>query len=56
MELFRQNDINSAKLQVLGNGLDTKTFFSPKVKVANTYPVVLFTGGMDHRPNIDAVV
>jgi sugar transferase (PEP-CTERM/EpsH1 system associated) len=47
------------KVSHLNNGVDTE-YFSPDRSYANPYPlderVVVFTGAMDYRPNIDAVV
>jgi glycosyltransferase involved in cell wall biosynthesis len=40
----------------MGNGLDTSTFYPPKVKQPNSGPVFLFTGVMDYKPNEDAVI
>lgn len=43
----------------LGNGVDTD-YFAPEAKYADPYsaggPVMVFTGAMDYRPNVDAVV
>jgi sugar transferase (PEP-CTERM/EpsH1 system associated) len=54
--LFNQNVIKSNKVHVMGNGLDTSTFYPPKVKPPNAAPVFLFTGVMDYKPNEDAVI
>ena len=56
VDLFKENIINSNNIHVLGNGLDSTVFFPPKVKKANLAPVLLFTGVMDYKPNVDAVV
>ncbi len=46
-------------LRVLGNGVDD-TYFQPDVDRPSPYeagrPVAVFTGTMDYRPNVDAVV
>ncbi len=43
----------------LGNGVDTG-YFAPEAEYADPYPaggpVMVFTGAMDYRPNVDAVV
>ncbi|MBU3005742.1 TIGR03087 family PEP-CTERM/XrtA system glycosyltransferase [Paraglaciecola arctica] len=54
--LFNQKVIKSDKIHVMGNGLDTSTFYPPKVKQPNPDPVFLFTGVMDYKPNEDAVI
>jgi sugar transferase (PEP-CTERM/EpsH1 system associated) len=54
--LFNQNVMQSDKVHVMGNGLDTSTFYPPKVKPPNAAPVFLFTGVMDYKPNEDAVI
>ncbi|WP_166424027.1 TIGR03087 family PEP-CTERM/XrtA system glycosyltransferase [Paraglaciecola sp. 20A4] len=56
VELFKRQVADLDNMQVLGNGMDTKAFFPPKVHVANAAPVLLFTGVMDYKPNVDAVV
>jgi sugar transferase (PEP-CTERM/EpsH1 system associated) len=56
IDLFKQNVMNSNKVHVLGNGLDTKSFFPPETKAQNAQPIILFTGVMDYKPNVDAVV
>ena len=54
--LFNQKVIESDKVHVMGNGLDTSVFYPPKVKQPNPAPVFLFTGVMDYKPNEDAVI
>jgi len=54
--LFNQQVIQSDKVQVMGNGLDTTAFYPAKDKKANPYTIFLFTGVMDYKPNVDAVV
>ena len=56
VELFKRHVADVNNVQVLGNGLDSKTFYPPKTKIVNTDPVILFTGVMDYKPNVDAVV
>lgn len=49
----------AAKVSALSNGVDSD-YFSPSADFANPYPgtspQMVFTGAMDYRPNIDAVV
>jgi len=54
--LFNQQIIQSDKIHVMGNGLDTIAFYPIKEKKANPYPIFLFTGVMNYKPNVDAVV
>jgi sugar transferase (PEP-CTERM/EpsH1 system associated) len=54
--LFNQNVMQSDKVHVMGNGLDTTVFYPPKIKHPNPAPVFLFTGVMDYKPNEDAVI
>jgi sugar transferase (PEP-CTERM/EpsH1 system associated) len=54
--LFNQNVMQSDKVHVMGNGLDTSVFYPPKIKQPNPAPVFLFTGVMDYKPNEDAVI
>lgn len=49
---------SAAKIHAVANGIDC-AFFSPEHKFQSPYtqgPVFAFTGTMDYRPNIDAVV
>jgi sugar transferase (PEP-CTERM/EpsH1 system associated) len=54
--LFNQKVMQSDKVHVMGNGLDTSVFYPPKTKQPNPAPVFLFTGVMDYKPNEDAVI
>lgn len=56
VSLFNKNVLKTDKVHVMGNGLDTDTFYPPKVKPQNSGPVFLFTGVMDYKPNEDAVI
>jgi polysaccharide biosynthesis protein PslH len=57
-KLFRErSEVNNIK--ALGNGIDT-VFYDPKAKIKKLHPVfpdplIVFTGQMDYRPNIEAV-
>lgn len=57
-ELFTQRS-GAANVGVLGNGIDT-VFYDPageyrKIHPAYPDPLIIFTGQMDYRPNIEAV-
>ncbi|MGS2721772.1 TIGR03087 family PEP-CTERM/XrtA system glycosyltransferase [Paraglaciecola aestuariivivens] len=56
VNLFNQTVFKTKKVQVMGNGLDTSTFYPPANKPLNSGPVFLFTGVMDYKPNEDAVI
>lgn len=49
-----RNDIK--KIEVVGNGLDTDAFYPSQQKNEKPAPIFLFTGVMDYKPNVDAVV
>lgn len=55
-DLFRAKT-GAANVQVIGNGIDTD-FFNPAVKfetVEEHGSLIVFTGQMDYRPNVEAV-
>lgn len=59
-ELFRKLAPESAsKISAVSNGIDCE-FFAPRDSYPNPYPAggttLVFTGTMDYRPNIDAVM
>lgn len=58
VELFERIAGNREKVEVLGNGLNTEEFYPAKNKTstADSEPVFIFTGVMDYKPNVDAVV
>ena len=56
VDLFKQHVANADNVHVLGNGMDCKTFHPALNKGSNPNPVFLFTGVMDYKPNVDAVV
>jgi sugar transferase (PEP-CTERM/EpsH1 system associated) len=56
VELFKARVDNAGKVLTLGNGIDTKNFMPATVAPNNTAPVLLFTGVMDYKPNVDAVL
>jgi polysaccharide biosynthesis protein PslH len=56
--LFRSRS-GADNVQAMGNGIDT-VFYDPKAKFKKLHPVfpdplIVFTGQMDYRPNIEAV-
>ncbi len=58
--LFRdRSGLGSLKVQALSNGIDT-VFYDPRAAIAPPKrhvqgPMIIFTGQMDYRPNIEAV-
>jgi len=56
VELFKSNIKNSGIVLTMGNGMDTDSFVPTTSPPNNNAPVMLFTGVMDYKPNIDAVV
>ncbi len=56
VELFQAKSKHSKNVYVLGNGMDTEAFYPAKEIASNKQPVFLFTGVMDYKPNVDAVV
>lgn len=56
VSLFNQTVFETDKVHVMGNGLDTDSFYPPEMKAPNDAPIFLFTGVMDYKPNVDAVV
>jgi len=54
--LFKSQVNDSGKVLTMGNGMDTELFVPAKTPPNNIAPVFLFTGVMDYKPNIDAVV
>jgi len=43
-------------VHVLGNGIDADSFYPAEKKTNNTDPAFIFTGVMNYKPNIDAVL
>jgi polysaccharide biosynthesis protein PslH len=57
-DLFRKRS-GAANVSAMGNGIDT-VFYDPAAKIKKLHPVfpdplIVFTGQMDYRPNIEAV-
>ncbi len=59
-DLFRtRSGLGRDKVLAMGNGIDT-AYFNPDIAVAQitidgTGPLIVFTGQMDYRPNVEAV-
>jgi sugar transferase (PEP-CTERM/EpsH1 system associated) len=54
-QLFESTVINKGNLQVLGNGID-QSLFNPSSVKPNNVTNYLFSGVMDYKPNIDAML
>lgn len=57
--LFYANNpmlVPNKTIGVVGNGLDTDAFYPAPSPSTSAQPVFLFTGVMDYKPNIDAVL
>jgi len=56
VDLFHKHMNQSQNVHVLGNGIETSSFHPPEKKPKNIDPVFIFTGVMDYKPNVDAVL
>lgn len=56
VNLFKSQWKDAGKVLTMGNGLDTELFTPAKTLLNNKAPICLFTGVMDYKPNVDAVV
>lgn len=56
VNLFKQGAGNASNVHTLGNGLNTEEFYPTTVAPNNNAPKFIFTGVMDYKPNVDAVV
>lgn len=59
IELFKKNintGVNTDNLITIGNGLDNKYFQPVATQFSKHLPVFIFTGVMDYKPNVDAVI
>ena len=54
--LFTRDVSNARPVQVLGNGMAFDMFYPPEDAPSMAEPLFLFTGVMDYKPNVDAVV
>lgn len=56
VDLFCERSKCAKKPLAIGNGIDTD-YFIPRIQTSNNdHPVFIFTGVMDYKPNIDAVL
>jgi len=56
VDLFSMQLPENRKLSVLGNGINTSSFFPVREEDAARKPTFLFTGVMNYKPNEDAVL
>ena len=56
VDIFHENIGLTSNVHVLGNGIATDSFYPPESKPDNIDPVFIFTGVMDYKPNVDAVL
>lgn len=56
VSLFKQTNIDANNVFALGNGLNTQEFYPASSPPKNKGPVFIFTGVMDYKPNVDAVI
>ena len=56
VDLFHKHIGLTQNVHVLGNGIDTDSFYPSEKKPENIDPVFIFTGVMDYKPNVDAVL
>lgn len=56
VDLFHEQIGATQNVHVLGNGIDTGVFYPLEKKTNSAAPVFIFTGVMNYKPNIDAVL
>lgn len=56
IDLFKQTTGDVDNIHLLGNGMNTKEFYPAPHPTNNQSPKFIFTGVMDYKPNVDAVV
>ena len=56
VHLFARDVCHTPPVQVLGNGMAFDVFYPPEDAPSVAEPLFLFTGVMDYKPNVDAVV
>lgn len=56
VDLFNQKIAIADNVHTLGNGLNPQEFYPASQPPKNSAPVFIFTGVMDYKPNVDAVV
>ena len=54
--LFKKHNPKANNVFSLGNGLNTQEFYPANIAPKNENPVFIFTGVMDYKPNVDAVI
>lgn len=55
-DLFRSLCPEAQGVRVIPNGVNTEYFKPPSTPAVTDQPTVLFTGALDYRPNVDAVL
>jgi sugar transferase (PEP-CTERM/EpsH1 system associated) len=56
VELFKKEVTNQGNITILANGIDS-SIFKPNLDTSKLeHPTLLFTGVMDYKPNIDAIL
>lgn len=56
VNLFKQYAQQANNVHTLGNGMNTDEFYPAQILPNNNAPTFIFTGVMDYKPNVDAVV
>lgn len=56
VNLFKKSAGNATNVHTLGNGMNTDEFYPAAVSPNNNAPKFIFTGVMDYKPNVDAVI
>lgn len=56
VNLFKKAAGNITNVHTLGNGMNTDEFFPVTTPPNNNAPKFIFTGVMDYKPNVDAVI
>ena len=56
VNLFKKAAGNITNVHTLGNGMNTEEFYPAEAPPNNEAPKFIFTGVMDYKPNVDAVI
>ena len=56
IDLYLKRNGSANNIHVLGNGINTDEFFPAQSSPSNLAPVLIFTGVMDYKPNVDAIL
>jgi polysaccharide biosynthesis protein PslH len=56
VDLFSERNGSSQNVHVLGNGINIDAYHPADHQPENEDPVFIFTGVMDYKPNVDAVI